>query len=171
MLDHGLSVWNYTQKLISGNVADMKLPSWYTSYKDKILSNLHDIETIRLYNIYHDCGKHLCRTIDEEGRVHYPNHATASKQTWLDHNGDQTTANLIGLDMVIHTESKEQILARGLSKKDAFTLLITALAECHANAEMFGGLDSVSFKIKFKKIEKIGKLLVSAEVLTRDNTS
>ena len=161
MLDHGLSVWKYTQKLINGDTADMKIPSWYTSHKDKIFSNLHDLETIRLYNIYHDCGKHLCRTVDEEGRVHYPNHSEVSKQAWLDHGGDETTANLIGLDMVMHTESREQIAARNLSKKDTFTLLITALAECHANAEMFGGLESISFKIKFKKIERIGKFLLS----------
>lgn len=197
MLDHGLSVWKYTQKLINGNTVEMKLPSWYTSYKDKILSNIHDLETIRLYNIYHDCGKHLCRTVDADGKVHYPNHAEVSKQAWLNatsgphkyeecsgmynncaacmrpvgHEGHcgppysedfyETIGNLIGLDMIMHTESKEEILARNLSKKDMFTLLITALAECHANAEMFGGIDSTSFKIKFKKIERIGKFLCS----------
>lgn len=159
MLDHGLSVWKYTQKLINGDTVDMKIPSWYTSHKDKILSNLHDIETIRLYNIYHDNGKHLCRTVDADGKVHYPNHAEVSKQNWLVHGGDVTVGNLIGLDMVMHTENKEQILARNLSTKDTLTLLITALAECHANAEMFGGIESTSFKIKFKKIEKTGKFL------------
>lgn len=171
MLDHGLSVWKYTQKLISGDTADMKLPSWYTSHKDKILSNLHDEETIRLYNIYHDCGKHLCRTVDAEGKVHYPNHAEVSKQAWLDCGGNETIGNLIGLDMMMHTESKEQIKARNLPTKDLMTLLITSLAECHANAEMFGGLDSTSFKIKFKKIEKTGRFLCNELFNTKENQS
>jgi hypothetical protein len=163
MLDHGLSVWKFTQKLISGDTADMKIPSWYTSNKDKILSNIHDIETIRLYNIYHDCGKHLCRTVDAEGRTHYPNHAEVSKQAWLQAGGNETIGNLIGLDMIMHTENQEQIAARNLSKKDMYTLLLTALAECHANAEMFGGMESTSFKIKWKKIDKIGRQLILKE--------
>ena len=34
--------------------------------------------------------------------------------------------------------------------------MITALAELHSNAAMFGGIESTSFKIKFKKLEKLG---------------
>lgn len=159
MLDHGLSVWKYTSKLLNGDTAGMKIPSWYTEHKSKILENIHDLETIRLYNIYHDCGKHLCRTVDIDGKVHYPNHAEVSKQAWLDVGGDSVVAELIGLDMVMHTENREQIQARGLTKKTLFTLLLTALAECHANAELFGGIESTSFKIKWKKLDKMGKFL------------
>lgn len=168
MLDHGLSVWKYTSKLLDGDTADMKLPSWYTEHKSKILSNIHERETIRLYNIYHDCGKHLVRTVDAEGKVHYPNHAEASKQAWLDAGGNSVVANLIGLDMIMHTENQEQIRTRNLSKKNLHTLLLTSLAECHANAEMFGGVDSTSFKIKWKKIDKIGRqLLATPNVVPR----
>jgi hypothetical protein len=159
MLQHGEAVWKYTQKLLDSDTSDMRIPQWFSEYKDQILSNLHDRETIRLYNIYHDNGKALCRTVDDEGKVHYPNHAEVSKQNWLAHGGCETVGNLIGLDMVMHTESKQEIMDRKLPIKDAMTLLITALAEIHANAEMFGGIESTSFKIKWKKIDKIGKAL------------
>ena len=39
------------------------------------------------------------------------------------------------------------------------SLLLAGLAEIHSNAEMFGGLDSVSFKIKWKQINKRGKAI------------
>jgi len=159
MLQHGEAVWKYTQKLLDSDTSDMRMPQWYTEFKDQILSNIHDRETIRLYNIYHDCGKSLVRTVDSEGKVHYPNHAEASKKAWLDAGGCETVGNLIGLDMIMHTETKEQIISRNLDVKDAMTLLITALAEVHANAEMFGGIESTSFKIKWKKLDKIGKAL------------
>ena len=160
MLEHGLAVWQFTQKLLNRDTHDMRLPDWYANHEKEILSNLHDIETIRLYNIYHDNGKHLCRTIDADGKVHYPNHAEVSKQNWLAHGGDELVGHLIGLDMMMHTENKEEIAKRNLPIKDLWTLWITAMAEIHANAQMFGGIESTSFKIKFKKLDKIGKWLV-----------
>ena len=39
-------------------------------------------------------------------------------------------------------------------------LLITALCELHSNAIMFGGLESQSFKIKYKKLNRLGKNVV-----------
>ena len=42
----------------------------------------------------------------------------------------------------------------------AFTLLLTGLAEIHSNAEMFGGLESVGFKIKWKSINQRGKQIL-----------
>lgn len=160
MLEHGLAVWKYTQKILNDDTSDMRMPDWYQPNKANILANLHDTETIRLYNIYHDNGKHFCRTEDADGKVHYPNHAEVSKQNWLAHGGNQTIGNLIGLDMMMHTETKEQIKDRNLDVKDAMTLLITSLAEIHANAQMFGGIESTSFKIKYKRIAKIGKSMM-----------
>lgn len=40
---------------------------------------------------------------------------------------------------------------------DFKVLLITALCEIHSNAVMFGGIDSQSFKIKYKKLNRLGK--------------
>jgi hypothetical protein len=44
--------------------------------------------------------------------------------------------------------------------KMACTLLLSALAEVHSNANMFGGIDSTSFKIKWKHLDKRGKKAV-----------
>lgn len=161
MFQHGEAVWSFTQKLIFGTTQDMRLPDWFAKHRDKILSSLHDLTIIRTYNIYHDCGKPRCRVTDSEGRNHYPNHAEISKQTWLEADGDPIISNLIGLDMIMHTEKPEQIIARKLSIQDTMTLLITALAEIHANASMFGGIESTSFKIKYKKLDRTGKALMN----------
>lgn len=41
----------------------------------------------------------------------------------------------------------------------AINLMLTALAEVHANSQLFGGQDSVSFKIKWKQIDQRGRAL------------
>jgi hypothetical protein len=38
--------------------------------------------------------------------------------------------------------------------KYSISLILSALAEIHSNAKMFGGIDSVSFKIKWKHTNK-----------------
>jgi methyltransferase-like protein len=139
----------------------MRLPQWWLDHKDIILQNIYDFKTIKHYNIWHDIGKPFCRTVDADGKQHFPNHAEISKQTWLNLGGNPIIGDLIGYDMVMHTETKEQIEARNLSTHQAFTLLVTALAEIHSNAQMFGGIESTSFKIKWKKIDKIGKFLTN----------
>ncbi len=51
----------------------------------------------------------------------------------------------------------------GKSKLDfniAISLLITGLTEIHANAEMFGGIESNSYKIKYKQIDSRGKKII-----------
>lgn len=42
----------------------------------------------------------------------------------------------------------------------AISLLITGLSEIHANASMFGGIESTSFKIKYKQIDSRGKAIL-----------
>lgn len=159
-LQHGLSVWKHTRQLLSGETSDFRLPQWYITYKDRILNNLHPYKTIKHYNIWHDCGKFACLEIDENGKRHFSNHAEKSKEIFLEHiSKNETIANLIGLDMICHTESYEQIMELNPDIKDICTLLITALAELHSNAKMFGGIESDSFKIKWKRLEKLGKKL------------
>lgn len=133
-----------------------KLPEWLLTYKDEILANLHDEGKMQLYTTHHDCGKPYCRTYD--GR--FPDHAEVSKYIWACVGGNQIVGNLIGDDMVLHTATADQIADKMESEwdiKDACTLLLAALAEIHSNAKMFGGIDSVSFKMKWKQLDRRGK--------------
>lgn len=165
VFQHGSSVQQMSFELI-GHLSDgfsisgWKLPEWLVANKSEITSNLHSLEDIACYTLYHDCGKPLCRTVDAEGKVHFPDHAAVSRQAYLDATSDERVANLIGWDMEIHKSSLEeieQLTTSVWSRHDACTLLLVSLAELHSNARMFGGIDSTSFKIKWKKIDKAGK--------------
>ena len=62
--------------------------------------------------------------------------------------------------VVIHTATAEEIdkkLEEDWTEQDACTLLLAALAEIHSNAKMFGGIDSTSFKMKWKQLDRRGK--------------
>lgn len=160
---HGVSVYKHLQQLIAHikndeDLIDWKIPTWLLKYGKQIVDNLHQDEDLSLYCLYHDCGKPFCKTIDENGKVHFPNHAEVSKDVWLSVGGSQIVANLIGDDMVIHTASSEEISEKlkEWSMQDACALLLIALAEIHSNAKLFNGIDSQSFKTKFKTIERRG---------------
>lgn len=155
ILQHGLSVYQYTYKLLNKNIEGFRLPQWWSEYEDAIYANLHDFKTIKHYTIWHDIGKPYCLEIDSEGKRHFPNHAQKSKEIWDSHFPDRKdVSKLIEYDMAMHTMSAEDILGLGLSNKDLCTLIISSLAELHSNADMFGGIESTSFKIKFKKWSK-----------------
>lgn len=158
---HGVSVREHVIDLIneSSDIA-WKIPSWLSKYRTNILSNLHKQDIIDAYTMYHDCGKPYCRTVDADGKVHFPNHAEVSKQKFLEAGGDPVVAELIGWDMVLHTATSEEIqkyLDEVWTVQDAITLLVVGLAEIHSNARLFGGTDSISFKSKFKTLERRGK--------------
>lgn len=169
--EHGLSVKQHTFQIIdylhdNDTLEGWKIPKWLEEYKFSLLSSLVDEDIITLYTTYHDCGKPYCRTVDNEGKVHFPNHAEISKQVFLhvkhELHGNHLNwvADFIGWDMILHTETQDQIKERLKSEmdcEDIATLLIVALAEIHSNAKLFGGINSTSFKIKWKKLEKRGK--------------
>lgn len=160
-LQHGFSVWKHTrQLLLSDDLSNFRLPQWYEKYKSRILENIYSFKTIKHYTIFHDCGKSFTLEIDEMGKRHFPNHANISADTFQKYIRDDTTiVRLIRNDMIMHTAKYDEILSMKLSAKDICTHLIVALAELHANAELFGGIESESFKIKFKRLEKLGKKL------------
>lgn len=200
---HGLSVRKHFFELIdhlqNGHPLEgWRVPKWLEEYGPEIIKNLHDMETISNYTLYHDCGKPYCRTVDADGRVHFPNHAEVSRDVWMNVGKSKVVGHLIANDMVIHTATAEEITYKitsdecaecdgtGLSdeplycggeyngmancvhcdrgytrkaewsKQDALTLLLAALAEIHSNAKMFGGIESSSFKSKWKKIDRRG---------------
>ena len=148
------------KRIISGDWEGLKVPNWLATNHGLILTKIHDIRIIRLYSINHDCGKHLVKIVDDNGKVHYPSHEESSCNYWLEHFPEETTISwLILNDMFFHTCSAKDLEKTSLSEQDLFTLLITALAEIHANAELFGGIDSTSFKIKYKQLERRGNQL------------
>lgn len=166
MLQHGQAVSKQFEQLhahlatgapLSG---EWRLPTWLTPEVGQMLvTRLPSLETLSAYHLYHDCGKPRCSTVDEDGRQHFPDHARVSRQVWLEHGGDAEVGDLIGMDMDVHLLKAEDI-PEFAARPQAAALLLTALAEIHANATMFGGTESTSFKIKLKHIERRGKQIV-----------
>ena len=159
--DHGCAVWKYTKKLITGDISDMRIPQWYHDYKDQILATIPDLETIETYCIYHDIGKCFCLEIGADGKRHFPDHAEKSYEKWVELSDKDTSkrdliAKLIRNDMLFHSEDAETIFSKKLSPEITSTLVLSALAAIHANADSFGR-DSDSFKIKLKQLDKRAK--------------
>lgn len=157
VLEHGRQVHAYYLDLLNHLRGIPSLHTWKVSLTPEqslwLLQNQADPDTVREYQIYHDCGKPFCLTVDEEGRRHFPNHAAISESTWLQAGGNPQAARLMGMDMDLHTMSAEDCVAFA-TRPEAATLMLTALAEIHANASMFGGVDSTSFKIKSKHLDR-----------------
>lgn len=155
ILQHGESVAEKYKQLIAGDTSGWRLPDWDLAHLIKLQPHQ---DVMELYHIYHDCGKPYCRTIDEEGRQHFPNHSQISASIWRVHFNHEQIAQLIQHDMDMHLLKPAD--AAGYEHLDmAPALLLTALSEIHANAGMFSGIESTSFKIKFKQLEKTGKRL------------
>lgn len=159
MIQHGEMVHDWYTDL----VGDRKYQWDFGKAEDLIDQIIHlalSPQQIRCYHIFHDCGKPYCRTIDEEGKQHFPNHAQVSYEKYLDVFGNQEIAWYILNDMAFHTLKGEE-LDSIISDSRAPSLLLTAWAELHANAQMFGGIESTSFKIKRKFLEKNTKSLIN----------
>lgn len=168
VLDHGRSVHNWFKDLHahlkhgSPLQRQWRLPEWI--YDPLLMEKLFDFELLETYQVYHDCGKPLCRTVDDQGRQHFPDHAQVSARRWAECSDGSPEAlrigRLIAMDMDAHTIKAEGI-AEFAAREEAASLLVTALCEIHSNADMFGGIDSTSFKIKWKALEKTGKRVLS----------
>lgn len=167
VLAHGESVHAYYQDLrdhiLDGASLKLewKLPEWI---KDPALWERRlDEETLAGYMVAHDCGKPFCREVDQEGRVHFPDHAAVSAEIWRAVGGSEQEAVLMSLDMAVHTMKAED-LDEFCKRPEAASLLIAGFCEIHSNAAMFGGIDSTSFKMKWKHIDRRGKQIVKSLV-------
>lgn len=167
VLEHGQLVNKYFKDLMnymkSGKSLELswRLPDWIDQYGHEILNNLLDDGIMSRYQIYHDCGKPYVKCYDDDGRVHFPDHANASANTWKRlFPDDNVVIELIRKDMDVHL-IKSEGLEEFCKSHYAVSLLITGLCEIHANASMFGGIESTSFKIKWKQIDRRGKHIVS----------
>ena len=160
VLDHGRDVFARYLDLISDKPQlKWRMPDWVEQLKPLQLP----LEIMKHYLIYHDCGKPFCRVVDENGKQHFPNHAEVSYQTWMQYaetEEDRQIGNLIRMDMDVHT-LKGDAINEFIKRPEAPSLILAGLAEIHSNAAWLNALDSDSFKIKCKQIDKIGKRLVA----------
>lgn len=164
VLEHGTSVARYFQDLKNHILFNKplkfqwKLPEWIY---DQNLWQVH-LSTLDIYKyqIFHDCGKPYCLEIDDSGRKHFPNHAEISHKVAQSFLNDEIS-DLIKNDMVAHLTKPSE--SDTFIKIDNYKiLLITAMCEIHSNAVMFGGIESQSFKIKHKKLSRLGKNVVKS---------
>jgi HD domain len=160
--EHGISVKDHTFDLVNhlrhGTPLkyQWRLPDWILPLKDKILSRLAPDSDLYLYTVFHDCGKPKCST----GARHFPDHARVSAEVFNEHFPDlPSIGRLIRSDMDMHL-LKSCDVDEFACRPEAITLLIVALAEVHSNAQLFGGMDSTSFKIKWKQISKRGNQIL-----------
>ena len=162
---HGVSVKEHIFELIAflktGQIGEnWRLPTWMYEYRKQLLASLLPEEIIEEYTIFHDCSKPYCLFIDENGKRHFPDHATKSYEKWLEIGGNKDAAQLMKMDMDIHLlKDKDKDVDEFCKKSQATTLLLAGLAEVHSNSKMFGGIESTSFKIKFKQIDKRGRAI------------
>ena len=106
----------------------------------------------------HDCGKPFCREVDQLGRTRYPDHAGVSHSIIRELFPTEIDLQYLVLhDMDFHT-LKPKDLVEVANSKYGFSLYLTAWSELIANSALFGGTDSVSFKIKRKHLVKCLKL-------------
>lgn len=162
VLEHGRSVAHYYIDIRNHVLYDeplkydWKLPDWIfdKSFWNTDLSQ-RDILT---YQIYHDCGKPYCITYDEDGRKHFPNHSEVSYEISKEFFNDDIS-HLIKNDMQSHL-TKPSNFKNFMMIKNYNILLITGLCEIHSNSKMFGGIESTSFKIKYKNLNKIGNNII-----------
>lgn len=165
--DHGIMVHEYFldiyEYLQNGSELkyEWKIPEHILNNKEFLLSNIHDLNIIKQYSLLHDCGKPYCLVYDEYGKKHFPNHSEKSYEVYKKLYDNDIVANLIRQDMDLHLLKDKGIDAfceKPLS--DICTLILISLSEIHANAEMFGGIESTNFKIKYKNIEKRTKKIL-----------
>lgn len=159
MYEHGLMVNREYFNIITAlelGIIDEVFPSELIDVYQK--SHLLDFSLMVQYHILHDCGKPLCRIVTDEGRVQFPNHADESFQQIRKFFPSETDLQyLVQHDMDFHVLKPDDLKSIAESKY-GFSLYLTAWAELIANSQMFGGFDSISFKIKRKKLLKCLKL-------------
>ena len=170
VLEHGKSVWKYFEQihkcLLTGETnGNLKIPQIFLDFAVHLTTNLHPLDIIKQYCIFHDCGKPYCLEYDSEGKKHFTDHANVSyqayKKVFTDDPNTEIISRLIQNDMDIHLlkdSGVEDFLKK--DKNDIITHLVVGLSELLSNAQMFGGYDSTSFKIKYKSLEQRAKKIL-----------
>lgn len=170
ILEHGESVYqHYSQikkhmegKIDLSNKPSWVIPKWLNENFYNILEILPSNYVMERYLTLHDCGKPLVQTT-VEGKTRFPGHSEASAEmfkTVFSHDmtseSDKLIAYFIEHDMDAHTLKADEVEGFA-SSEHALTQAVVALSEITANAEMFGGTNSVNFKIKYKTLNQRAK--------------
>ncbi len=172
VLQHGQSVREHYFALLAhlkgeinlNEATNWRIPAWVDQYKSELLTKLPSRFIMDRYLTLHDCGKPAARVYDENGKIHFPNHAAVSERVYREAYGDgsassEAIAHLIADDMVIHTVSALELPA--FVKCDyAVAHLLAGLSELVSNSALFGGLESIGFKSKYKRLDQRGKAIV-----------
>lgn len=159
---HGLDVGNryralYSQLRGEPTFGAWALPPEIVPLLESLVDKALPPTEARRYHVFHDCGKPRCLTVDADGKRHFPNHSAVSARLFREaFPHDERLAQLVERDMLCHTLKPAQA-GELLAFPDAPTLILTAWAELHANAAMFGGFESESFKIKRSRLAKLTK--------------
>lgn len=174
VLDHGLSVWRHARELLrsvetgaapaplaDGPEGAWRLPEWWAEAREALRARLLDPAVLSAYAVFHDVGKPACRTVDAEGRAHFPDHAAVSAGVWRARGGTPAVARLLAADMAMHT-MKAVDVPEFAATPEAASLVLMSLAEVHSNAAMFGGTATVSFKSKWSQIDRRGRAILRA---------
>lgn len=184
VLEHGESILKYYEQLseMLSRGSDIRfkftenlnwrLPKWFLEYEKDIAWERHSDSIFYWYLKFHDCGKSYCKIIDDDQKVHFPNHAEKSYEIWTDlnkvdpvHYLKEFEIEIIGClilhDMDVHIMKAADVdeFCEKLGSMTAISLLLAALAEVHSNAAMFGGTETDSFKAKLKQIERRGNAI------------
>lgn len=144
--DHGLAVHEW-YNVLCDNPSIIEIPEveeWFRYYQKIDLFKYH-------YN--HDISKPYVIEYDEKGNPHYPNHSYHSHLLYIQRYGHDEYADMILHDMDFHKKRGNE-LDNVWKLPYSSHLYATAWAEIYANSELFGGLDSTSFKIKRKQLVK-----------------
>lgn len=167
VLEHGEAVLAKYQALMAsamqGQLPDgWRQPKWWTpETAQRLAREQPPADIMTNYLRYHDCGKPTCRTVDGEGRQHFPDHAAVTARLWAAAGGHPDEVWLMANDMMLHSGSAEDCEAlRGHPLLPG--IMFAALAEVHSNADMFGGPDTPSFKAKAKQLERRTTQLLKA---------
>jgi hypothetical protein len=147
-----------------------RLPKWFVDHQQWIYKQLEPkFQLYATYHVWHDCGKPLVKRLGENQQVHYPDHAAVSAKAYLAAGGNKDVANLIDQDMVCHhLRSVEETKDLACNNAELLGLMVTALCAMHVCAPSVreGNVCSKDltltpgFKIKFKRIEYYGKIMM-----------